>query len=120
MTVNNKVCLLIFFSALISFCFFLPLDFVWFILLSLIIGFVESILFLVQRSKRRKGIFLLLCRGSKTNNCTLVGCSCEISDDIDCNNTFSDSIDLIRFCSPISETQLLHRRESERLISDVK
>ena len=59
-------------------------------------------------------------RGSKVNNCTLVRCSGEISDDIDCNNTFSDSIELIRFCSLIRETQLFHRHESERLISEVK
>lgn len=59
-------------------------------------------------------------RGSKVNNCTLVRCSGEISDDIDCNDTFSDSIELIRLCSPIRETQLFHRHESERFISEVK
>ena len=59
-------------------------------------------------------------RGSKVNNCTLVRCSGEISDDIDCNDTFSDSIELIRLCCPIRETQLFHRHESERLISEVK
>ncbi len=59
-------------------------------------------------------------RGSKTNYCTFIGCSGEISDDIDCNNTFSDSIQLLRFCSPIGEMQLFHRSESERLISEVK
>ena len=59
-------------------------------------------------------------RGSKVNNCTLVRCSGEISDDIDSNNTFSDSIELIRLCSPIRETPLFHRHESERLISEVK
>jgi uncharacterized protein YjbI with pentapeptide repeats len=58
-------------------------------------------------------------RGSKTIYCSFVGCTGEITDDMECNSTFSDTIELVRFCNPINEMKLSYRHESEMLISEI-
>lgn len=60
MSIKKKVCLFTFFPILISIYFFLPIDFIWFILFNFIIGFIEAIIFLIQSDKRKIGTFILL------------------------------------------------------------
>lgn len=60
MNIEKKICLFIFFSILSPVYFFLPVDFIWFVLLSLFAGFVESIILLFKIDKRKIGAFILL------------------------------------------------------------
>jgi len=60
MSIKKYYLKLLLFIILLSIYFFIPVDFIWFILLTLIIGFIEAIIFLSKREKRKLGIFVLL------------------------------------------------------------
>ena len=54
MNIKNKKLLTIFVPIVISIYLFLPVDFIWFIISSLIIGSIESVFFLVKLKKYKK------------------------------------------------------------------